>query len=488
MAPRPPPPPLPVDRLLTRRDVLKLGALVAAGSAAAVVLDACAPRREVSPSALAAASGEVAGSGIVAPSGPLSGSSDQAVIGGPVTMIAGGGDPFAEPPLRKVFDAFAADHPGLSWDVRSLPGGGPEWDRLARALLASGEPVDLTIINGQQLRAWARDGLLADLSADPHLAEVLTRVPKQFEIGGPGEVATRAIPLAMTRGVHTTGLFYNRALLDEAGVGVPRTIGDLEAMVGPLAKLGAAPLVHCSGDVFFNQILMTWLLPMIVERSGGDPHDFADRTVKGEISYDSREWLEAFATIAELRTSGVLLEGSGATDYLAMQQLLLQGKAATTFQGSWMLAPIQAATPTRPFELHVAPPPLVDGATRPRPILAWAGFALPATVKRPRDATYAFLEYASRPEIDREVTAGTQNYSPMAASNDAIADPVAREFLPLFEDAISPLDWLWEPEITAEIDSQVQALVKGRTDPAAAGRAVERVANDLRESGRSYYR
>jgi raffinose/stachyose/melibiose transport system substrate-binding protein len=292
----------------------------------------------------------------------------------------------------------------------------------------------------------------------------------------------------MTRGVQTTGLYYNKALLDEAGLAVPRTIADLEAMVGPLAKVGAAPLVHCSGDVFFNQILLTWVLPMIVERAGGDPHAFADSTVKGDAAYDSPEWIEAFTTIGNLRKSGVMLEGSGATDYLAMQRLFLQGKAATTFQGSWMLPQIEAGTAPRPFDVHVAPPPLVDGAKRPRPILAWAGFALPAAASRPRDAVYAFLEYASRPEVDRAVTAGSQSYSPIAASNDTITDPVAREFLPLFDDAISPIDWLWEPEITAEIDSQVQALVKGATDAAAAGRAVQAVASDLRKSGRSYYR
>jgi ABC-type glycerol-3-phosphate transport system substrate-binding protein len=394
----------------------------------------------------------------------------------------------AEPPLRKVFDDFAARHPGLEWDVRALPGGGPEWDRLARAMLASGEPVDLVMINGQQLRAWARDGLLADLSTDPNLASVLERVPAKYQIGGPGEDAVRALPLAMTHGVHTTGLYYNKALLDEAGVVVPRTIEDFGSMVEPLAKLGAAPLVHSSGDVFFNQILLTWVLPMIVERGGGDPQAFADRSVKGDIRYDSPEWIEAFATIGNLRTSKVMLEGSGATDYLAMQQLFLQGKAATTFQGSWMLAQIEGATPTRPFDVHVAPPPLVDGAIRPRPILAWTGFGLPQEAVRSRDMVHAFLDYASRPEIDREVTAGSQNYSPMAASNDAIADPVAREFLPLFDDAISPIDWLWEPEITAEIDSQVQALVKGTVEAAAAGRAVQGVAEDLRRAGRSYYR
>jgi ABC-type glycerol-3-phosphate transport system substrate-binding protein len=466
MALRPPSQATDWERLLSRRDLLKLAGLLAGGAAAAALVG-CSPRQEMHSPTAVAAPGELTG---------------------PLTVIAAGGDPMAQPPLRKVYDDFTTLHPGITWDVRALPGGGPEWDRLARALLASGEPVDLLMMDGQQVRAWARDGLLADLSADPSLTALLARVPAKFQIAGPGETTRRVIPLALTKGVHTTGLFYNKALLDEAGVGVPRTIADLEAMVAPLADLGAAPLVHCSGDVYFNQILLTWVLPMIAEQTGADPQEFADRTVKGEIGYDSREWIEAFATIERLRTSGVMLEGSGATDYVGMQQVFLQGKAAATFQGSWMLSQILAGTASRPFDVHIAPPPLVVDTDRARPILAWAGFALPSRAVRSRDAAYAFLEYGSRPEIDREVTAGSQNYSPMDASNDAIENAIAREFLPLFADAISPIDWLWEPEITAEIDSQVQGLVKGTADAHSAGRAVQAVAVDLRAKGRSYYR
>ena len=457
--------PIAWERLLSRRDTLKLAGLLAGAAAATVV--GCAPRRTPGSSTAVASSSEPTG---------------------PVTVIAGGADPMGEPPIGKVYDDFQALHPGVAWDVRALPGGGPEWDRLARAQIASGESVDLIMMDGQQVRAWARDGLLADLSADPNVSSLLDRVPERFQIAGPGETTRRIVPLAVTRGVHTTGLYYNKALLDEAGVSAPETIADLESMVTPLAKLGATPLVHCSGDVYFNQILLTWILPMIAERSGVDPAEFADRTVKGEVRYDSSEWIEAFTTIEGLRKSGVMLDGSGATDYVGMQQVLLQGKAAATFQGSWMLSQILAATASRPFDVHVAPPPLVEGVDRPRPILAWAGFALPAAAKRSRDAAYAFLEYASRPEVDRAVTAESQSYSPMDASNEAIEDPIAREFLPLFEDAISPIDWLWEPEITAEIDSQVQGLVKGTTDARTAGRAVQSMADDLRANGRSYYR
>ena len=38
------------------------------------------------------------------------------------------------------------------------------------------------------------------------------------------------------------------------------------------------------------------------------------------------------------------------------------------------------------------------------------------------------------------------------------------------------------------IDGQVQALVKGATDGVSAGRGVQAVADELRTTGRSYYR
>ncbi len=257
-------------------------------------------------------------------------------------------------------------------------------------------------------------------------------------------------------------------------------------MVKPLAALGVAPLVHCSGDVFFNQILMTWVLPMIAERTR-DPLEFAESTVRGDVAYDSAEWLEAFATIADLRSSGVLLEGSGATDYAAMQQLLLQGKAAMTFNGSWLLPQLQAGSPSVPFDLHVAPPPLVDGASRARPILSWGGIALPATAAASRDSVYAFLDYASQPDVDRSIVEGLQvtRRSPRRTTRSRTRS--RRSSCRCSTTPSRPLDWLWEPEITAEIDSQVQGLVKGEADPRSAGQAVEAVARELHATGRSYY-
>lgn len=112
---------------------------------------------------------------------------------------------------------------------------------------------------------------------------------------------------------------------------------------------------------------------------------------------------------------------------------------------------------------------------------------MPARAAASRDSVEALLEYASRPEVDHAIVEGLQVYSSSAASNVGIHDAIAREFLPMFADAITPLNWLWEPEIEAEMDDQVQALVKGVTDPASVGKAIEAVAKDLRSSGRSDY-
>jgi ABC-type glycerol-3-phosphate transport system substrate-binding protein len=384
-----------------------------------------------------------------------------------------------------VYQDFAARHPEVGWDIRPIPGGGPDWDRLARAQVAAGEPVGLLVMDGQQVGSWARDGLLADLEALPGMTEVLARVPERFRLSAGSEARTRAFPLAVTRGVHTTGLFYNRAILDRAGLEPPSTIEALKAMVEPLARLGVAPLVHCAGDPIFNPMLVAWVLPMLLEGTT-DPLEFAERTLRGEIRYEDPEWVAAFEMLAGLRASGVLMEGSGAVDYATMQQLLLQGRVAMTYNGTWLLPQLVAGSPSGDFELHAAPLPGLAAGRPARSILAWGGYALPARAAVNQDSVIAFLEYASRPDVDRAVVESMQVYSPIPGSNDAIDDELLLEFVPMFEGAITPLDWLWEPEITTEMGTEVQALVKGDRDPASVGAALQAVADQLRASGRSY--
>ena len=215
-----------------RRDVLRLGALLAAGGAMTPLLAACASPAGTEIGFRRAAS--------VARIRCLS---------GPITVLTDGGDPSAEPSLKRVYDDFKAQNPAIEWDIRALPGGGPDWDRLARATLTSGERG-----RARDDRRSAGSGMGARRSARrPGRRSGDGRRPRP----GAGSLPSRrsrggdypSLSAGLTRGVHTTGIFYNKALLDRASLGPPTVDrgpqGDGQAA---LAALGVAPLVHCSGD------------------------------------------------------------------------------------------------------------------------------------------------------------------------------------------------------------------------------------------------
>ena len=64
-----------------------------------------------------------------------------------------------------------------------------------------------------------------------------------------------------------------------------------------------------------------------------------------------------------------------------------------------------------------------------------------------------FLEYASRPEVDKAVVDGLQQYSPFAASHEVIHTEVTKESRPMFGRRHHAASRIWEPEITAKLDS-----------------------------------
>jgi hypothetical protein len=214
------------------------------------------------------------------------------------------------------------------------------------------------------------------------------------------------------------------------------------------------------------------------------PMEFTLRTLKGEVNYNGPEWIKTFETIANLTKTGVLGAGSGALSVDAAYQLFNQGKAAMLYTGSWSL-PALAGSPG--VELHATGLPLVGNAQKAQPIIAFNGYAI-ATASKNKDAALRWLNYTADPAVDEELVDKLQAFSPMPASNSVIKDPIAREVAPWFADGIVSLDWLWEPEVTTEIQNQVQGLVKGDTQPQAAADAVQARADAVRREGRSYYK
>ena len=287
-------------------------------------------------------------------------------------------------PRKQVVTDFMAKNHDVTLDVRALPTD-IQWDRVARTTLSAGEQVDLVNINGLFMRAWVRDSLLDDLSTYPQLTAPLGSVDPSFLAAQSDDPQHPfALPLLHASPVHVTAIFYNKALLDRAGLQPPKTLADMQAMVQPLKALGAVPLVHPSGEVSWNPLLVTWIQPMLVNNQ---PMEFTQKTLNNEVKYNGPEWIKTFEVIANLTTDGVLGPGSGALGVDAAYQLFKQGRAAMLYTGSWSLPALtRGMTAGGGVDLHATGLPLVENAPKAQPLIAFNSYAIAAGSKNKEGA------------------------------------------------------------------------------------------------------
>jgi raffinose/stachyose/melibiose transport system substrate-binding protein len=448
---------------LTRGTLLRRSALLLGAAALASLIEACT----------------------AAPTPALGPPGSSAAVAKVVFLDAASMDTPEAAPRKQVVTDFMAKNPDVTIDARALPSD-IQWDRVARTTISAGEPVDVVNINGQFIRAWVRDNLLDDLSTHAQLTAPFGNVDPSFLAAQSDDPKHQfALPVIHASPVHVTALFYNKALLDKAGLQPPKTLADMTAMVQPLKAIGAVPLVHPAGEISWNPLLVAWIQPMLVNNQ---PMEFTQKTLRGEVKYNGPEWVKTFEIIANLTRDGVLAPGSGALGVDAAYQLFNQARAAMLYTGSWSLPELtKGMPPGGGIDLHVTGLPLVENAPKAQPFIAFNAYGVSAASKN-KEAAVRWLTYAAEPAVDAQLAEKLQAFSPMPASNSGIQDPIAREIAPWFTDGIAPLDWFWEPEVTVEIQNQVQALVKGDTQPQAAGDAVQAKADQLRREGRSYFK
>jgi hypothetical protein len=93
----------------------------------------------------------------------------------------------------------------------------------------------------------------------------------------------------------------------------------------------------------------------------------------------------------------------------------------------------------------------------------------------------------AQPSVDKKITAATQSLSPIDSSNSVITSPLTRSSVPYFKNAITPYDWLWEPQVTTAIGEQAQGVFLGSVTPKEAAANVEAVFQTLVKTGKQFF-
>lgn len=139
-------------------------------------------------------------------------------------------------------------------------------------------------------------------------------------------------------GLNVEGFWYNKALFTEAKVEVPKTWDELLAACDKLMAADIQPLTAGGADKW----PLTRLVNAYAFRSMGK--DAMDKAASGEISYTDKGLVASAQMIADMAAKDYFGKGVTTVDQTTAGDMLLSGKAAMFYNGSWFTENLVADT------------------------------------------------------------------------------------------------------------------------------------------------
>ena len=188
--------------------------------------------------------------------------------------------------------------------------------------IANGEAPD--VLNIDVFADYQADDLLLpiqDVVSEETYSKMYDAFLAQSEVDG----TVWAIPdLASAR-----AMYYNKDILDAAGVEVPTTWDEFEEVLQKLSDAGIQPLTTGGSDKWGA----TRLINAYAVRTAGN--DIMTKAADGEVPYTDEKLVAAADKLAEWAEKGYFGEGITTVDMNTAGSMLMSGKAAIFYNGSW---------------------------------------------------------------------------------------------------------------------------------------------------------
>lgn len=359
--------------------------------------------------------------------GCASGASFDAVsVSGPVTLQYWTWFP-AQATLQKSIDAFEAANPKIKVQLHELTSS--DYQKQMPLALDGGQKLDLVAVQASAMAQQVRHQLTPldtlNLSADWR-SQVNSAVMTQAEkiVADNGDYF---IPMGQ---LGSAVMFYNKDLLDRAGVaGPPTTMAELKDAV---ARVKASspdniPVVYdgAEGGWFQDELVQTLV-------AQNDPH-FFDTIRYRQGSWNTPSYVKGLTEYKNLFHDGTLSKNVLELDYAQAMQDFTSGKSAFLFQGTWeaglLSRTYRATSKININEVGLAAVPLVDGGTPTLRTFIEAGLAVPKNAVHPKEAAklLAFLTFGNGVEpwaSDLGLVPSKVGY---ARPDDVLADKSAQD-------------------------------------------------------------
>ncbi|MFI8516656.1 extracellular solute-binding protein [Streptomyces sp. NPDC085481] len=350
--------------------------------------------------------------------------------------------------FKKIAEDFTKKHPKVTVKYVNVPFGDAQNKFKNAAQSGSGAP---DVIRSEV--AWTPDfanlGYLAPLDGTAALKD-----DKDFLQQAAASTKYNGKTYAVPQVIDSMGIFYNKKIFKDAGVEVPKTVDELKSVSAKIKQKTGKTGLYLRGDDAY------WFLSFLYGEGG----DLVNADAK-TVTVDNPAGVKAMKVVKDLVDSGAAK--TDATDgWNNMQTAFKDGKVAMMINGPWAVADTYAGKEfADKANLGIAPVPAGSagqGAPQGGHNLAvYAG-------SKNLDASYAFVEYMSSPEVQTQV-AKELSLLPTRTSVYGKSDVAMNEQIKFFKPVVDKaVERPWIPEtgsLFAPLVTEYTKVLTNQTSP-----------------------
>lgn len=366
--------------------------------------------------------------------------------------------------MKKLAGEYAKDHPGFALNLITTPDR-PSYIQKLETLAAANKLPELFDTDAtpfaQQL---AKQGKMVD-------AEKLLKTLNVYDTYRPAALdyqrfddgSLYMIPFQF----ELEFIWYNKALLQKAGVAVPKSLDDIPAMCTALRKAGITPIAIDGQD--------QWPLERYVAyqpfRAAGP--DFIQKVKKGEAKFSDPAGQKTVQWMSALGKANCFQDGFSSQGYSDAQNQFTSGKAAMYNIGTWELPSLATdkLNPAVRGDIDFTTLPVTEGSvTAANEYVSPSGIGMAVNAKTYDPLVSDFLKFALAKYPSEYAATGA--LSPTTNVQTAIPANAT----PLFKKAVAkagdlgdkqamPWDTQLDPTTNGRLQQELVLLVQGDITP-----------------------
>lgn len=241
------------------------------------------------------------------------------------------GDDLRAQAMRSIIEKFQTDHPNVKLDIQAIPPDG--YKTRLKTVAAADEMPDVFILsNGSMTEEFSAGGLIQPINEliDSHPEWKEGFMPNSFDaFTVDGNIYSAPMGLSPT-----SILYYNKAILEQNGLTVPKTWDELMNAIKVLKDNKMTPIALGNKAAWLAQ---SSIFSSLADRVTGTEW-FLNAAKQEGASFTDPEFVQALTYMQQLGDAGAFQDGFNAIDNTQMEQMFAQGKAAMMIDGGWALS------------------------------------------------------------------------------------------------------------------------------------------------------